>query len=115
MRGTMANQSSWQAVWANIWSAVLAVSLPAENCVFVWLCPEVLLSLLLKESDYTKNRNDLLGREDGGSLQRAAANLQIPIANQRGRVGFSRLDGLGLLRFQAFHQHAVEQTAELTG
>jgi hypothetical protein len=46
--------------WANIWDAVLAVSLPAENCVFVWLCPEVLLSLLLEKSDYTKTAADAL-------------------------------------------------------
>lgn len=50
----MKRKASWQDVWANIWSAVLAVGSPVVNVVIVWLGPEVLLSLLPKTTaDYT--------------------------------------------------------------
>ena len=46
--GGQRNYPQGQDVWANIWSAVLAVRGPVVNGVIAWPGPEVLLSLLPK-------------------------------------------------------------------
>lgn len=79
-----------QALRANIWSAVLAVSWPVVSGVIVWPGPEVLLSRLPRKSvDYTYKTvsgwprslgRALLGFDAGaGDFKLAPARLQFSV------------------------------------